>query len=871
MAVGLLIVVAVAGATAFAAWTLYSGLAWQSTARDSADAVADAVRSYSLRDDSLPTPVDAVGANPGPDQVPIADLPYATDIPPDVTRIRITPRGALTVLTTAQAMCAGVTLNMTAPGKAPAGAFTCGDPLPPPPPAEVSATPRDSGVILDWAHPRGPVEDYTVQVSADNGDTWYAYDDGVSDTTRADIRPLVNGRDYLFRVAVVNLMGESPPLTAGASPFSVPGAPANVRAIGGFTAVVTWTPPTDDGGRPVTGYFVKGYPVGSCTVPATVTRCEVDDLPAAPGYTFTVRAINERGLGETSDPPSEPVAVYSAPGPPVAVNASAGDTVAVVTWTDPLRDGNTPITDYLVEYRAAGQETWTRFAHPPSADTTRTVTGLTNGSEYEFQVLAVNAVGTSSSPLNTAFATPATVPDAVPTLERVVGNTVVALTWTPPATDGEAEITDYAIRYRSAGTPWKDFPHPSGADLTREVTSLTNGTRYAFQVAAVNRMGRGPWSPRVLGAPFGPPGPVVEPEAVGSRKAIELSWKPPEDDGGRQVIGYRIDYRLTDSPDWIRVARVPAAETSIVVSDVEAGASYDFRIVAINSAGFGPAHPKRPERATIAAAIADQTPPAPEGLTAVPGDGRVTLRWEESPAGRKSPITAYTVTGYTAAGDPAGSCTTKRLSCVVRGLKNGVAYSFTVAAENSNIVGPESAPVVATPKVFNSATGGVETTYTSNGRTYRVHTFAAGSTFTVTSAAQPFTVLIVGGGGGSVSAAEGTVFPGGGGGIINARRTTLPTGTLSVEVGAGGPPGALGGVSSLDSVGRAPAGAPGSPGQTEFSPTSTSAITGTKLTYGGTGTPTSGPGTDGLGTGGGGPGANRGGTGVVIVRYEVAQ
>ena len=288
--------------------------------------------------------------------------------------------------------------------------------------------------------------------------------------------------------------------------------------------------------------------------------------------------------------------------------------------------------------------------------------------------------------------------------------------------------------------------------------------------------------------------------------------------------------------------------------------------MAFSKAGEGPSAPDGTDRPTLADVIADETPPAPEGLTAVPGDRRVTLSWNESPAGKKSPITAYTVTG-----DPAGTCTVEGLTCVVRGLTNGVTYSFTVNAANANIVGPESAPVSATPMVFNEATGGTVTTYTRGGRTFRVHTFTGTATLTVTSASLPFSVLVVGGGGGSVVAADGTVAVGGGGGIIDARRTTLPAGVLNVVVGAGGPPGAAGGPSSIDGVGAAPPGAGGTPTAAEFSPTTTSGITGQRVTYGGAGTPTSGQGADGRGVGGGGPAANRGGNGIVIIRYEVAR
>ncbi len=865
LAVGLVLVAGIIGAAGFAAWTLYSDYAWHASAEGAATAVADAVQSFSVRDEAPPEPVDAVSGTPADGQIAIDELPYADEVPPEVARIRITPGGALSVLTRSGALCAGVTLDMASTRKIVRGSFRCGEALPPPMPVALRATPFDEAVVLEWPQPPAPVEDYSVSFSVNDGASWTIVDDGVSSTSQATVQQLANGREYLFRVAAVNLVGESAPATTRASPFTEPGPPTNVSAVGGFRAVISWTPPGDDGGRPITGYVVTGEPEGSCTAAADQTRCEISDLPAAPGYTFIVRAVNEAGAGTASNPATDPIAVYSAPGRAVALSASPGDGVVLLTWTSPLRDGNTPITDYTVEYRVAAQEEWTRFEHPPSPDTTIAVSGLTNGTEYEFRVLAVNAVGVSEPPLSQVFETPATVPDQVPALDAVAGNESMTLTWTAPVSDGGAPITDYAVEFRAADGAWTTFDHLPTIARTLDVTGLENGTKHGFRVAAVNRMGQSAWSPVALGTPVGPPGPVVDPESVGSLTAIELAWKPPENNGGRRILGYRVEYTLTAEQTWLRLPRVPPSETTVTVEDLVGGESYDFRILAINAEGFGPSTQDGTGRPTLSGVIADETPPAPEGLTAVPGDGIVTLTWDESPAGKKSPIIAYTVTG-----DPAGTCTVKRLTCVVRGLTNGVRYSFTVSAANANIIGPESKAVTAIPRVFNEATGGAVSTYTRAGRTFRVHTFTSGSTFTITSASEPFSVLIVGGGGGSAVAPDGSVAVGGGGGIISARRTTLPAGVLNVAVGAGGPPGAPGGASSLDTVGTAAPGAAGALAQTEFSPTATSGITGKRITYGGTGTPTSGPGIDGLGTGAGGPAANRGGNGIVVVSYEIA-
>ncbi len=494
LAVGILLVAAIIGAAGFAAWTLYSDYAWHASAESAAADVADAVQSFSERDESAPEPVDAVSATPGPEQTAISELPYAEDVPPEVARIRITPGGALSVLTRTDALCAGVTLDMESTRSIVSGSFRCGEALPPPAPVALSATPFDEAVVLEWPQPPAPVEDYAIAFSANDGQTWVAVDDGVSSNSRATVQRLANGREYVFRVAAVNLVGESPAATTTASPFTEPGPPTGVTAVGGFRAVVSWTPPGDDGGRPITGYVVTGEPEGTCTATAEETRCELADLPAAPGYTFIVRALNEAGAGTASSPATDPVAVYSAPGRAVALAASPGDGVVVLTWTAPLRDGNTPITDYTVEYRVAGQEAWTEFEHPATPDTTIAVSGLVNGTQYEFRVLAVNAVGVSDPPLSQVFETPATVPGAVPSLDLVAGDESMALTWTAPLSDGESPITDYAIQVRTAGAPWSDVDHFPSPELTFDVTDLENGTRHAFRVAAVNRMGQGAWS-----------------------------------------------------------------------------------------------------------------------------------------------------------------------------------------------------------------------------------------------------------------------------------------------------------------------------------------------------------------------------------------
>ena len=90
----------------------------------------------------------------------------------------------------------------------------------------------------------------------------------------------------------------------------------------------------------------------------------------------------------------------STPGAPTNLTAVVGDGQVVLTWDAPASDGGAAITDY--EYRINGSGPWIPIG---STDTTHTVTGLVNGTEYTFQVRAVNRIGKSRAP-NQAEATP---------------------------------------------------------------------------------------------------------------------------------------------------------------------------------------------------------------------------------------------------------------------------------------------------------------------------------------------------------------------------------------------------------------------------------------------------------------------------------
>jgi hypothetical protein len=122
------------------------------------------------------------------------------------------------------------------------------------------------------------------------------------------------------------------------------------------------------------------------------------------------------------------------PDAPTDLAATPASTQMVLTWSAPFSDGGASVTDYIVEYKLNSEPTtWTTFSDGTSATTGAVVTGLTNGSLYNFRVSAVNSVGTGTVS-STVNATPAlSAPTAPQSLSATNSESSQStLTWSAP-------------------------------------------------------------------------------------------------------------------------------------------------------------------------------------------------------------------------------------------------------------------------------------------------------------------------------------------------------------------------------------------------------------------------------------------------------
>ena len=159
-------------------------------------------------------------------------------------------------------------------------------------------------------------------------------------------------------------------------------------------------------------------------------------------YFYQVRAVNAANTrSDWSNQLSTTVPRPGMPSAPASVNAAYGNAEVTLTWTAPTNTGGSDITSYQYRYGEMGGtlSAWI----PVGLALTATISSLTNGTTYEFEVQAMNAEGAGATGSDTA--TPATVPGVPTSFTASATHNSVTLSWGAPADDGGAQVSSYRI------------------------------------------------------------------------------------------------------------------------------------------------------------------------------------------------------------------------------------------------------------------------------------------------------------------------------------------------------------------------------------------------------------------------------------------
>lgn len=595
-------------------------------------------------------------------------------------------------------------------------------------PTNVAGTFGNQQVTVTWNAPSDdggtPLTDYQIRYSSDSGSNWSeAVAVGATFADRSfAVTGLTNGLTYIFEVAAVNNRGAGAwsSASSGVVPATVPDAPTDVSGVRGVESVaLSWTAPATTGGDAVTNYLIDATTDAGenwtqvASVGSNSTSKNITGLTNGVGYQFRVKAVNKAGTGSPSST-SATVTPATAPQPPTSVSGTRGDQQVSLTWTAPVNNGGAAITNYLVHYSTNGGSTWADPISTGSSTASYTVTGLTNGTSYVFEVAAVNTADPSTSAYSdpSAGVRPAALPGAPTDVAGVSGNASVALSWAAPSADGGETITDYAIYFSSnSGTDWTPVTKSASTSTTYTVTGLTNGTSYIFRVASVNVVGEStPSASSSAIVPATAPGQPTNVVGTTQNQAVDLSWTAPASDGGSAITGYRIQY--TQNPDSFSGAttvNTGSTGVSYQITGLTNGVEYYFRVLALNgsTAGIG-AYSTKSDAVTPAT-----TPGVPTNLEASTGYQSAQLTWTAPADNGGLPIVTYYVqyrlstTEEWTTFDHADNATSEIL---VTGLTNDLEYYFRVASHTNAASGTsaytsETGPIIPQSVPPNAPTG----------------------------------------------------------------------------------------------------------------------------------------------------------------------
>jgi len=272
---------------------------------------------------------------------------------------------------------------------------------------------------------------------------------------------------------------------------------------------VNWTAPAPNGGSAITGYSIEVTAAGVVTTPlltavAGSTSLVVPGLTNGVAYTFRVAAVNAAGTGAFSAlsntvTPSA-VIVITVPVAPTIGTAVAGNLSATASWTPPASDGGSAITGYTVRVTdtATGLQVGALRPAGPTA-TSLVVTGLTNGTTYQFRVRAINAIGssvlsTASNPVTPTAGVVVGTPPGAPIIRNAApgaaGGPITAIANWRPGTTGSSPTTGYVVTaIPTTGASITSAVLTPGPVRNQSFEMTLPAGNYRFTVVAINATG----------------------------------------------------------------------------------------------------------------------------------------------------------------------------------------------------------------------------------------------------------------------------------------------------------------------------------------------------------------------------------------------
>ena len=515
-------------------------------------------------------------------------------------------------------------------------------------------------------------------------------------TTTRTITGLTAGTEHTIRVTATRANADNGPPSnevPGTPSAATPGRVSGVNVTPGVQSLtVSWNSVTNaDGYRVQWKSESQSYNETNrqLTVSGSTTTRTITGLTA--GTRYRIRVIATRANADDSPPSNEIPGTPKAatPGRVSGVNVTPGVQSLTVSW-----NSVTNASGYRVQWKSESQsynET-NRQLTVSGSTTTRTITGLTAGTEHTIRVTATRANADNGPPSNEVPGTPsAAAPGRVSGVDVTPGVQSLTVSW-----NSVTNASGYRVQWKSGGQVFNETDRQltvSGSTTTRMITGLTAGTRYRIRVTATRaNADDGPPSNEVPGTPSAAaPGQVSGVDVTPGVQSLTVSWNSVTN-----ASGYRVQWK-SESQSYNETNRqltVSGSTTTRMITGLTAGTTYRIRVIAtMQNADDG--LPSDEVTATPRAAAPGQVP----GVNVTPGVQSLTVSWNSvtNASGYrvqwKSGGQVFNETDRQLT--VSGSTTTRTIT----GLTAGTTYRIRVIATRVNADdGPPSDEVPGTPK-----------------------------------------------------------------------------------------------------------------------------------------------------------------------------
>jgi hypothetical protein len=338
-------------------------------------------------------------------------------------------------------------------------------------PMIMSVTPGNGQLTVSFGAPSSdggsPITDY--EYSIDGGASFMPR---LSTSTTFVIGSLMNGSSYNVQVRAVNAAGRGTATSSWAgTPRTTPNAPSINYVTPGNKQLSVGFMAGSDGGSAITNYQYStdggtSWRTHTTTFsPILITTLSTDGTTAlanGTSYNVQLRAVNAAGSGTATS--STAATPRTTPGAPTSLALTPGNGQLTASFFAPS-DGGSPITHY--EYSINGGSSFTSIL---STSTTIVIGSLMNGSSYNVQVRAVNAVGSG-----TATASVAGTPTApVPTIQTSGSLSAVNSTYGVPSSATSFSLSGIFMTEGVTVTPPAGFEVSTASDFSSNVGTVAS-------------------------------------------------------------------------------------------------------------------------------------------------------------------------------------------------------------------------------------------------------------------------------------------------------------------------------------------------------------------------------------------------------------